>query len=1139
MLSRALVSRRHVRAVLAVLCTATGALALSGAAQAALTHPFVGSFGSFANVQGVAVDQSTGDVYVLDTGTGEGSLFKFDAAGNPLKFTGLAGEPTSITGLKGGGEDENEIAVDNSDGPAKGDIYVAVSTSNGAQIDVIAPDGTALGTLSEATAPWGETCGVAVDPSGDVYVSVFGGSIDKYVPAANPVTNADYASSIAHASSPCNIAADSLDNVFAAKWSLGPVTRYETSQFGASSATGAIVDSAGSSVAVDPANDHIYVDERGQVAEFDAHGQPFEEPLSTFASTGPGAISGSIGIAVNGTSGATYVSDGSGHVSVFGPSPVLPKLSTSPPVDVTRTEATLRGSVDPEGPAVTDCRFEYGTTTAYGQSIPCPTDPGAGNTKVAESVPISGLQFGTIYHFRIVASNVNGTNESNDRTFATEIVFPAGIVGLPDGRLYELVSPTNKHGSEAGAPTGGTAPYIVAGIDGDELAYYGTGPIGDTPTGFDFFSTAHRTAAGWQSRGALPRGNGTQELFSTNPEYGLGFSADMKASVFGAQDFFAPEQQASIPAPNLYRYDEDGLVQWLGKPTIADPVKRKHFGGDFGRLAGASPDYSSIYFAWEGTLTAADDRVDPAQGISRAQQIRTMNGAESQAGDDGFYEWHDGVLESAGILPDGSVDPFGAAPAATLDEAAATPEQLDNQVSEDGSKAFFVSPDPQSESGRPTELYLRETAPDGTHSTVLVSRDLTLPEAAGFPAAAPDGVTPGNGEKSDGKSGGFEVVGDSYIYASPDGSRVFFESTDQLTPDAPNEGRVMEYEFDTDTDTLTYLPGVADLTGGTIHLLRSARDGADFIFVREGELELWNRGTVTAIAPLENESGGGISLSRSSTSGSVFVFQTKSSFPAFHFNNGAGAHEQIYRYDVAAATLDCVSCPPGGIAPSGDAELSHAFPDGDLDNTRFFLTGTRGLSEDGGRVFFDTPDRLLPQDSNGTRDVYEWEDGTLSLISTGVSQFDSYFGDNSPNGNDVFFSTAEGLVPGDGEENYDVYDARVPRPGDQQLPPAVPCEGAVCQGPPSVPQLFTQPASEAFDGVGNLSSPVPPSPGAAKPKSLTSKQKLARALKACKRLKHQPRKRTKCQRQARKKYGARTAATGHRGKTIGHDRRGK
>jgi hypothetical protein len=290
------------------------------------------------------------------------------------------------------------------------------------------------------------------------------------------------------------------------------------------------------------------------------------------------------------------------------------------------------------------------------------------------------------------------------------------------------------------------------------------------------------------------------------------------------------------------------------------------------------------------------------------------------------------------------------------------------------------------------------------------------------------------------------------------------------------------------------------------------------LFAREGTLDLWSGGVVTEIAPIQNQPR----VVRSTSSGSSYVFQVASAFPGFGFNNAGGAYEEIYKYDTAANTLSCVSCPPIGVAPSGNAELSHAFSSGAIGNTFATMTGNHGISEDASRVFFDTPDPLLVADTNGLRDAYEWQEGTVSLISSGVSKRTSFAGDNSPSGNDEFFSTAEGVAPGDTDEGYDVYDARVPRPGDQPPPSEVPCEGAVCQGPPSVPQLLSQPASEAFSGAGNVE---PPPSGHGTPKSLTRKQKLALALKACKHRKSAGARKS-CERKARSAYGARAAGRG-------------
>jgi hypothetical protein len=130
------------------------------------------------------------------------------------------------------------------------------------------------------------------------------------------------------------------------------------------------------------------------------------------------------------------------------------------------------------------------------------------------------------------------------------------------------------------------------------------------------------------------------------------------------------------------------------------------------------------------------------------------------------------------------------------------------------------------------------------------------------------------------------------------------------------------------------------------------------------------------------------------------------------------------------------------------------------------------MSSDGSRVFFGSPDPLLAADVNGKPDVYEWENGHVYLISSGTSKEPSFYWDNSETGADVFFVTDEGLVPSDKDLQNDIYDARVPRPGDNPPPVQTPCSGEVCQGPPSVPQLLTPPASATFEGLGN----IPPEP---------------------------------------------------------------
>jgi subtilase family serine protease len=86
---------------------------------------------------------------------------------------------------------------------------------------------------------------------------------------------------------------------------------------------------------------------------------------------------------------------------------------------LTQTTATLNTRVNPNGQAVTECKFEYGTSTGYGSSVPCSTLPGSGTSPVAVSAKLTGLTPNTEYHFRIATLSAGGTLEGPDVTFRT------------------------------------------------------------------------------------------------------------------------------------------------------------------------------------------------------------------------------------------------------------------------------------------------------------------------------------------------------------------------------------------------------------------------------------------------------------------------------------------------------------------------------------------------------------------------------------------------------------------------------------------------------------------------------------------------------------------------------------------------
>ena len=119
-------------------------------------------------------------------------------------------------------------------------------------------------------------------------------------------------------------------------------------------------------------------------------------------------------------SGTTLGSD----VSFKAPKPPAPVVSTGHPSNVTQTSATLKGTVNPKGQATTYF-FQYGTSRAYGGQTPI-ADAGSGTKGVAVSAAIGALAPHTTYHYRLVATSVNGTTNGADVSLTTASP-PAGV----------------------------------------------------------------------------------------------------------------------------------------------------------------------------------------------------------------------------------------------------------------------------------------------------------------------------------------------------------------------------------------------------------------------------------------------------------------------------------------------------------------------------------------------------------------------------------------------------------------------------------------------------------------------------------------------------------------------------------------
>ncbi|HEX5309494.1 MAG TPA: hypothetical protein VFW38_10500 [Solirubrobacteraceae bacterium] len=691
---------------------------------------------------------------------------------------------------------------------------------------------------------------------------------------------------------------------------------------------------------------------------------------------------------------------------------------------------------------------------------------------------------------------------------------PAGQSGLSDGRVYEQVSEKIKNGNEAGIliRSGRLSPGVaIATTGGAQILYEQLGPSGETSSGTDLFGVAGRSATAWETVAALPPGYGVNASFfqgeeprSIVPSADLSHMAFSATGSFGAGNF-GVDGTGRESGAGSYRaaVDSQAAELWLSKPTIPTPFPNP-ITGSWPHLLAGSPTLETVYFTYWGTLVPEDE--------SRAPHVTASLSTSAWS----IYEWSDGTLRSAALLPNETYSPYGAVPAGSIRREGAptlSPDFFRNEITPDGSELFFLSPAPEqvakaeseTKTPQPPELYVREQTPSGPRS-VLASRS-ELPGHVG--EAAPGtgvetAVTPVNGATS------------AYVYVSPDGSRAFFASKDQLTESAPENTAVKEYEFNLATEETTYLAEIAEPASKPFsNVFASSEDGSALLFENAAahKIDLWSSGApVAEVGSFSTPSNPELTAARATSDGSAFVFGTNAVLVhgSETFNNSS-AHLQIYRYEPSSAKLVCLSCGPEG-SPQSAART----------------TQRRVLADEGDRVFFATPAKLVPQDVNGVEDVYEWEqegvdncapgqpDGCLYLTSSGTSPEPSFYLDNSESGDDVFFATLQGLDAEDTDGSYDVYDARVDGGFPRPLAPAGCEEG--CQGPPtsfSAPAPLTMTVGPADNLAPPTPSVTPPKP---RPKSLTRAQKLARALKACHR--DPKKKRASCVKRAQRLYGA-------------------
>jgi hypothetical protein len=432
----------------AVLAALALCLAVSSEALATTGHGFSGLVGTAgAGVPGgfnppgpggLAVRQSTGDVYVadpfnVDSGTSAAAprIERFDAAGVFQSEFAIDAGVYSAPGA---------VAI----GPSGGSdvVYVgAVSTVAGTgAVLIYSPAGVAGTPLSSAGSgsSFANPVAVAADPvDGTVYVSAVDAVtslpvIDKFSSTGVFVAKFDGSDSAPGGTALTGVESLAVDGAHRLVVSDGhKVLRY--------SATGVYqltIDDPSADgfpvrgIAVDTISNEVYVNEpddptsNGRVRVFDAAGAQSQQAFATprFATN--------VAIALNQATGMVFASDTNnvavGEYAAF----VGPTVVTGAGAVIDGTSETLNGTINPEGVSGTTYHFEYGTDTNYGASTP-DVDPGSGSSAVAASdIANVGLVPKTTYHFRLVGVNPGGTIYGADSTFTTA-AGPPVVDGAP------------------------------------------------------------------------------------------------------------------------------------------------------------------------------------------------------------------------------------------------------------------------------------------------------------------------------------------------------------------------------------------------------------------------------------------------------------------------------------------------------------------------------------------------------------------------------------------------------------------------------------------------------------------------------------------------------------------------------------
>jgi hypothetical protein len=656
-----------------------------------------------------------------------------------------------------------------------------------------------------------------------------------------------------------------------------------------------------------------------------------------------------------------------------------------------------------------------------------------------------------------------------------------GASELPGCRAYEMVTPIEKG---SGEPEFGSASALTpsavttingirASVDGERLAW-ASEPVPGAQ-GFGVSHLSSRGGTGWTSGDIVPSMAPANDLLCPLLMGVSGWSTDLTRSVL---DLPAGPPAVNALAPRGFREeeecgnDEPRLI--AGEPEhFRNLFVRDNIAGSYA-LVNITPDNvvwpepeENLQPYWPASFLAGSD--DLSHVVFEEELALTPDAPLGYRGGNELYEWAGGQVRLVTILPDGT-PVHGALAGATRNYFAGPGEprslnvaQFRHAVSANGSRILF-----EAEGG----LYLRK---DGSET---------------FQVDASHGSDPSGGG--------------TFMVASADGSRIFFTAERRLTSDStagPGQPDLYEYRLNPDdSSSLVDLTVTSGEPANVLGVSGASHDGDRVYFVARGilsavpnsagdlpapgeaNLYLAEGGGITFVATLDasddcdwkaDESCGvGLETSsgltaRVSTDGSFLGFNSVRSLTGYDNSDPSTGepHIEIFLYDASNNELNCASCNPSGMPATEGAAIR--WPSNPGQNGNWSNAYPQRNVSDKGQVFFHTSAALVPRDGNGVRDVYEYADGALRLISTGSGSSGFHFLDATPDGGNVFLATAQALLSRDIDSQVDYYDARA-RGGFLEPPPPTPsCDASSCRAaePGGAPPTA---GTDSFVGPGDV-----------------------------------------------------------------------